>query len=104
MARKSQIEKQLQAALNDAAREGLAIHEAKLVQVRVVALTKLFEHSLTTEKLTAEITRLTAELDRVKEEHRLLTERLPASPKPLESLERIKRTLESAEAMRRTKQ
>ena len=39
MARKSQIEKQLQAALNDAAREGLAIHEAKLVQVRVVALT-----------------------------------------------------------------
>jgi len=104
VARRTGIDKQLQAALNDAAREGLAIHEAKLIQVRVVALTKLFEHSQTTEKLTAEIRRLTAELDRVTEENRLLTERSPAFPKPLESLERIKRTLESAEAMRRTKQ
>jgi hypothetical protein len=103
VARRSGIEKQLQAALNDASREGLSIHEAKLIQVRIVALTKLFEHSLTTERLTSEIRRLTAELDRVKEENRLLTERLPASPKPIESLERIKRTLESAEEMRRTK-
>jgi hypothetical protein len=102
--KKNKIERQLQQALDDATQEGLTIAEQKLVQTRVVALTKLFEYSLTTERLTAEIRRLTAELDRVKEENRLLIERVPASPKPIESLERIKRTLESAEAMRRTKQ
>lgn len=88
------LEKQLQSALDDAAREGLAIHEAKLIQARITALLKLIEFDQT-------IGRLTAELDRVTEENRLLTERLPTSPKPIESLERIKRTLESAEAIRR---
>jgi hypothetical protein len=97
LARTNRIEKQLQAALNDATREGLAIHEAKLIQVRVVALTKLFEHAQTAEKLTAEITRLTAELDRVKEENRLLSERLIAAPKPIESLESIKRAVQEYE-------
>lgn len=102
--RKGSIEKQLAQALQDATQTDLSIAAAKLIQARIVALTKLFEYQQASDTAKGEIGRLTAELDRVKEENRLLTERLPAAPRPIESLERIKRTLESAEAMRRTKQ
>ncbi len=95
MARKNRIERQLEAALDDATKPGLSVSEQKLIQTRITTLAALVqrEHDATVERLTAEVAALRTELDRVA---------ASKDSKPIESLKEIKALVEKNRGANRT--
>jgi hypothetical protein len=85
VARQTKHSRALEQALNDAAQSGLEIHQAKLIQERIRALSKLVER-----EHDATVERLTNELSRVTEDNRRMTAiTQPKKPTQLREIEEL---------------